>query len=269
MRPRLDKSLGQHHLVDGRLTGPLVEFLNPGGRRVLEIGPGGGVLTNELLAAGARVDAVELDPAWALAVVRGLPRGPGELRVTVADALELAWQRLPTGVLVTGNLPYNVGTAILRHWLQRATASPRAGFLVQLEVAQRLVARSKKDGREAYGSLSVFTAVFAEARLLGRVKPGSFRPPPKVDSAFVGLVRREPPAALADETVREGFLRFVHVGFGQRRKTLANSLGGLPGGKPRARNALDRAGLHASARAEDLPPTAWLELFCAWREATD
>jgi 16S rRNA (adenine1518-N6/adenine1519-N6)-dimethyltransferase len=265
-RPRLDKSLGQHHLADGRLTRPLVEFLRPEGERVVEIGPGGGVLTAELLAAGARVDAVELDPAWALSVVRRLPAGsPGRLRVVVADALDLAWDRLSAGSLVTGNLPYNVGTAIVQRWLREAVASPRAAFLLQHEVVERLTAASKEDGRGAYGSLSVLTAVFAEARVLGRVKPGSFRPPPKVDSAFVGLTRRAPPPGLEDPATRDAFLAFVRTGFGQRRKTLPNPLASLPGGKSRARAALEAAGLPATARAEDLDLARWVALFAAWR----
>ena len=257
-RPLLRKSLGQHHLVDGALTRPLVAFLEPAGRRVLEIGPGGGVLTRELLAAGASVLAWELDPAWAAAAAGALP---GErLQVVVGDALDIPFERLPPGTLAAGNLPYNVATPILARLLTRAEGVPRAAFLVQLEVAERLAAGA---GDAAYGALSVLVACHARAVLLGRVKPGSFRPPPKVDSAFVGLVRHEPPLPPAEMPV---FLDLVRRGFGQRRKTLANALTAGGGrGKPAVAAALAAAGIPPRARAEELDLAAWLALYRAWR----
>jgi len=141
VRPPLRKSLGQHHLVDGALCRPLIQFLSlPGadlaGRRVLEIGPGGGVLTRELLAAGARVWGWELDLAWAAALRRSLP--DPRLSLVVADALEIPWHRFgerpsPSGpgpILVAGNLPYNVATAILERLLPHHESVPRAAFLL-------------------------------------------------------------------------------------------------------------------------------------------
>src|SRR3954449_6857960 len=101
LRPSLKKSLGQHHLTAGALCRPLVSFLAPAGERVLEIGPGGGVLTAELLAAGARVLGWELDPAWAAFLRRRFP--DPRLALVVGDALEIAWDRLPAPALVTGN----------------------------------------------------------------------------------------------------------------------------------------------------------------------
>ena len=91
-RPPFKKRLGQHHLIDGSWCVPSISFLKPSGRRVLEIGSGGGILTAELLEAGAEVVACELDPAWAFALRRDLV-GP-RLRLVVADALTLAWRRV-------------------------------------------------------------------------------------------------------------------------------------------------------------------------------
>jgi len=102
--PVLKKRLGQHHLRDGGLCRPLLEFLEPAGARVVEIGPGGGVLTAALLDAGARVIGLELDREWAFVLRRRHP----ECRVVVADALDVAWDRLPAPTLVAGNLPFNV-----------------------------------------------------------------------------------------------------------------------------------------------------------------
>src|SRR6185436_6290418 len=214
--PILKKSLGQHHLVDGAICRPLIAFLQPAGRRVLEIGPGGGALTAELLAAGARVTGWELDLGWAAELRRRL--SAPALSLVVGDALEIAWSRLPPPTLVAGNLPYNVATAIIERLLPHHATVPRAAFLVQREVAERLVAGPRD---EAYGSLSVIVAAWAKARVLGRVRPGSFRPPPKVDSAFVGFELHPPPLPPED---MPAFTAFVRLAFGQRRKTLRNAL---------------------------------------------
>jgi 16S rRNA (adenine1518-N6/adenine1519-N6)-dimethyltransferase len=241
--PRLKKALGQHHLVDGALCRPLVQFLAPAGERVLEIGPGGGVLTAELLAAGARVLGWELDPAWAAVLRRRLP--DPRLALVVGDALEIAWDRLPAPTLVTGNLPYNVSTAILEDLLPHHARIPRAAFLVQKEVADRIVAAP---GTAAYGSFSVIVAAWARPRILGRVRPGSFRPPPKVDSAFVGLELTSPP--LPREEMAD-FIAFVRLAFAQRRKTLRNALA-AGWGRERAEAVLAAAGIAERARAEEL-----------------
>jgi 16S rRNA (adenine1518-N6/adenine1519-N6)-dimethyltransferase len=250
--PLLKKALGQHHLIDGSLTRPLIAFLAPAGRRVLEIGPGGGVLTAELLAAGARVLGLELDAAWAATLRRRLP--DPRLSLVVGDALEIAWDRLPAPTLVAGNLPYNVATALIEDLLPHHARIPRAGFLVQKEVADRLTAGP---GHPAYGSLSVIVAAWASARILGKVRPGSFRPPPKVDSAFVGFELRPPPLP---EGEMPDFVAFVRLAFAQRRKTLRNSLGS-GWGRERAESVLAAVGIPEKARAEELELGTFLEIY--------
>jgi 16S rRNA (adenine1518-N6/adenine1519-N6)-dimethyltransferase len=254
--PPLKKALGQHHLIDGALARPLLAFLAPAGQRVLEIGPGGGVLTAELLASGARVLGWELDPDWAAALRRRLP--DPRLALVVGDALEIAWDRLPAPTLVAGNLPYNVATAILESLLPHHTRVPRAAVLVQKEVADRLTAGP---GDPAYGSLSVLAAAYARAKVLGRVKPGSFRPPPKVDSAFVGFELRPPPLP---EPEMPGFVALVRQAFAKRRKTLRNSLG-AGWGRERAEAVLAAVGLPEKARAEELGLETFLEIDRAHR----
>ncbi len=213
---RLKKRLGQHHLRDGAMCRPVIEFLRPSGRRVIEIGAGGGVLTRELIDAGARVVAWELDPEWAFHLAG--TRDREALAVVVGDALELAWEHLKKGTLVAGNLPYGIGTALIDRLLALAGEVSHAAFLVQLEVARRLAAAP---GDADYGALSVLTQARARVTVLGRVARDSFRPVPKVDGAFVGLRRCRPPFA-ADEMSE--FAATVRLAFGQRRKTLRNAL---------------------------------------------
>ena len=249
--PLLKKSLGQHHLVDGALCRPLVDFLRPRGERVLEIGPGGGVLTAELLAAGARVIGWELDLEWALALRRRL-RDP-RLVPVVADALTIDWARLPGPTLAAGNLPYNVATAILERLLPHHDRVPRAAFLVQKEVADRLVAGPRDP---AYGSLSVLVSAYAYTDLLGRVRRGSFQPPPKVDGAFVGLALKAPPLPAAEMPALVATLRLA---FGLRRKTLRNALA-AGWGRERAEAVLAATGLTDRVRAEELGLESFLAL---------
>ncbi|MEM8934567.1 MAG: 16S rRNA (adenine(1518)-N(6)/adenine(1519)-N(6))-dimethyltransferase RsmA, partial [Acidobacteriota bacterium] len=250
-RPRLKKHYGQHHLVSGASCRPLVDFLSAGGvdpRWVVEIGPGGGVLTRELLATDLRVLAVEVDTEWVGFLHREL--STPKLSILGADGLGFPWHRLPAPSLVTGNLPFNVGTPIVDQVLDAAAREPdrlpRLGFMVQKEVADRLVARP---GDPAYGALSVLVRARARTRTLGTVPPGAFRPPPKVAAAFVGfepLPLDQQPSPAAELA---GLRRVVHAAFGQRRKTLANALGAVYG-KPRVIDVLEAIEIDPRRRAE-------------------
>ena len=253
-KPLLKKALGQHHLVDGALCRPLIEFLDSQDSRVLEIGPGGGVLTAELLAAGARVLGWELDPDWAAVLRRRLP--DSRLTLVVGDALEIAWDHLPPPTLVAGNLPYNVATAILEDLLPHHARIPRAAFLVQKEVADRIVA---VPGTDAYGSFSVIVAAVAPPPPRGKVRPPRLRPPPKVDSAFVGLELQPPPLPGAE---MPAFVALVRLAFSKRRKTLRNSLA-AGWGREKAEAVLAAAGIPERARAEELELGAFLEIYGA------
>jgi 16S rRNA (adenine1518-N6/adenine1519-N6)-dimethyltransferase len=259
-KPRLKKALGQHHLVAGSLCRPLINFLEPRGQRVVEVGPGGGVLTDELLAAGARVFAWEVDLAWAVELRRRLSGGAdsatesGKLVIVVGDALDLPWGRLPAPTLAAGNLPYNIATALLGALLPHHRQVPRAAFLVQREVAERLLAAT---GDPAYGSFSVLVAAYARVVPLGRVRRGSFRPPPKVEGAYVGFELRPPPLPDAE---MPAFLATVRLAFAQRRKTLRNALA-AGWGKERAAAVLAGLGLPEAARAERMGLDELLALY--------
>ena len=211
-------------------------------------------MTGALLEAGAEVFAFELDPRWGLPTGRQL--GSAGVRVAIMDALELPWTRLPRPCLLAGNLPYNIATALILAALESTLEAPgieRAGFLVQREVAERLVAGP---GRAAYGSLSVLVRSLARPEMLGRVAPGAFRPPPRVESAFIGLTPH-PTALEAKEYA--GFKRLVRSAFALRRKTLRNSLA-AEWGVDLASALLERCGLPRKTRAESLDLDTFREL---------
>lgn len=254
--PPLRKALAQHHLVNAELSRPLLDFLRPSGMRVVEIGPGGGVLTGELLKTGARVLAWDLDLAWVFTLRARLRTDA--LRSVAGDALELPWARLPAPTVVAGNLPYNVATALIGRILDHAERIPRAAFLVQWEVGERLAARP---GESAYGALSVLCAARAKVSLLGRVRRGAFRPPPKVDGAFVGFELHPPPVA---PELWPGFVRTVHLAFNQRRKTLRNALA-AGWGREEAERTLQAAALPPLTRAEELGVEEFVALETAHR----
>jgi 16S rRNA (adenine1518-N6/adenine1519-N6)-dimethyltransferase len=259
--PSRHRKLGQHHLVSSRLTQPLLNFLEPVGREVVEVGAGGGVLTRALLEAGARwILALELDPAWALELRRRCfdPR----LQIVVADALQFAWERLPKGVEVCGNLPYQIGTALLLQFLEKVPHGFRAGFLLQREVAERLVARP---GTRAYGSLSALVQLRARVRLLGRLGPEAFRPKPKVESAFVGLEVMETRWTPAEWQRLVGAVR---AAFAHPRKTLKNSLR-QSWGPARGEAVWAQLGVREEVRAGELEPEVFLKLLESGATSSD
>jgi 16S rRNA (adenine1518-N6/adenine1519-N6)-dimethyltransferase len=203
--------LGQHFLISESILERIAAAACP--ERVplvVEIGPGRGALTEKLLQRADRVLAIELDSAL-VELLRS--RFDDRLDIVHSDVLAVDLAQFGP-VPIVGNLPYYISSPILEKVAR--LDFPRAVFLLQTEVARRLAAAP---GSRDYGYLTVQTGVFAQTRLLFHVKPGAFRPPPKVDSAVVLLEPHAPP--LADT---EGFLKFASACFRQKRKTLRNNL---------------------------------------------
>ncbi len=227
----------------------LVEAAGVGpGEMVVEVGPGLGGLTESLVEAGARVQAIEKDRAlWAYLKERFAGR-PVEL--IEGDALRFDWASVPEGSLFVANLPYNVGTRILMD----ALASGRFARLVamlQREVADRLVARP---GSKDYGPLSLKAQHLAGVERLFDVAPGSFFPPPKVTSSVVRLIPRGVPPD-------PGYFRFLDQAFAQRRKTLRKNLEAAGYDRAAIENALKALGLDPRVRAEAVGPEAFRALY--------
>jgi len=221
---------------------------------VIEIGAGRGALTEELLSRFRSVRALEVDVALAAGLARRLGQPPG-LEVIRGDALTVDLRKL-TGDerwLIAGNLPYSVGTPIVRRVMSRPDLFPAAVVMVQLEVAERLVAGP---GTSARGLLTVERELSADAELLFVVRPSSFTPPPAVVSAVVRLVMRPPAASPA---VAARALKLAAVAFQHRRKKLRNALEPIRETLNVAA-ALAAAGLSGDERAQEVPLEGWLSV---------
>jgi 16S rRNA (adenine1518-N6/adenine1519-N6)-dimethyltransferase len=184
---------------------------------VIEIGPGRGALTSHLLSRAERVIAVEIDPVL-VQYLRAEFRDEPRLTLVEADVLKTDLTKWGPATVV-GNLPYYITSPILEKTLALADGLKRAVFLVQKEVAERLIATP---GSRDYGYLSVQTQIAGAPELLFTVPAGAFRPPPKVDSAVVRLTPRTDPALA--QVDRVAFLDFVGRCFRHKRKTLRNNL---------------------------------------------
>jgi len=241
-RPR--KRFGQHFLHDAQVIDRLVRAIAPQPQdRLLEIGPGEGVLTRPLLGSGARVTVVELDRDLAATLFNRLGQ-PSGLEIIQADILSMDLSAVAEQrpLRVVGNLPYNISTPILFHLFEHLAVVRDMHFMLQKEVVDRMVAAP---GSRDYGRLSVMASFFCEMDWLFDVPPSAFRPPPKVMSAIVRL--RPKSLGEAELAVLPALQQVVRNAFGQRRKTLRNSLRTLLD-----ESAIEAAGIDPGLRAERL-----------------
>ena len=234
-RPR--KRYGQHFLHErGVLEKIMREVAPQKSDHFVEIGPGEGVLTAPLVAAAGTVEAIEVDRDLAARLEEQFP----SVTLHRADALEFDFTRLPRGVRVIGNLPYNISTPLLFRLARSAERLRDLHFMLQLEVVERMVAAPST---AAYGRLSVSLQARFRMKKLFNVARGAFRPPPKVESAVVRLEPLSTPLRVDDDLVRRAF--------SARRKTLRNAL-------PEVDFAA--AGIDAGLRPENLSPADYARL---------
>ena len=263
-RPR--KRFGQHFLTDPRILGRIADAaMLQTDDTVVEIGPGRGTLTDALRERAARVIAIELDRGLA-AALRLRYAGDAAVSIIEGDVLAMPVGELGTAAsgsyVLVGNVPYYITTPIIFQALA-APRPKRAVFLVQREVAERIVA---PPGGKTYGSLSVNVRAFARAELLFGVKAGAFQPAPSVESAVVRLTPLDSPVVPPDlETSFRGFVQDV---FGLRRKQMRRVMRTLTGLPPDEVDALlARAGVDGAARPETLPVERFADLARAVRDA--
>jgi len=255
------KQRGQNFVIDANTVRRIVRLADVGpGDSVLEVGPGLGSLTLGLLATGAEVIAVEIDPVLADAlpstVAEFRPGDASRLTVICDDAMRiLALAVAPTALVA--NLPYNVAVPIVLHLLETFSTLDRGLVMVQSEVADRLVAAP---GSRIYGVPSVKVAWYADAQRVGSVPPSVFWPMPHVDSGLVAFRRRAAPSSVAS---REEVFACVDAAFAQRRKTLRAALAGWAGSAAQAERALLLAGVDPSARGEALGVEAFARITSA------
>lgn len=250
---RPTKQRGQNFVIDANTVRRIVQLADLDAEdRVVEVGPGLGSLTLGLLERAAHVVAIEIEPALARrlpgTVAELLPERADRLEVIAGDALGVTGLPGDPTALVA-NLPYNVSVPVILHLLARAPSIRRGLVMVQLEVADRLVA---EPGSRTYGVPSVKLAWYAEATRVGTVPPKVFWPVPNVESGLVRFTRREPPATTAS---REQVFAVIDAAFAQRRKMLRAALAGLAGSATAAAEAITAAGLDPRVRGERLGVT--------------
>ncbi len=249
--PYPKKRLAQHFLVDKNIIRKIISAAHiRQNEHVLEVGPGRGSLTEALLEAGARVTAIELDPALAGKLLERF-EGVKGFELISEDALKVSYtglsQEKRTRFKVISNLPYNVSGPILVKFIEERSAITDLVLMLQKEVATRLAARP---GTKDYGVLSVLAQTYADVRCLFDVHPASFTPRPKVTSTVTSLKVLDTPRVVV---LNEKFFKtVVKSAFGQRRKTLQNALKTLGRPPEEVRVVLESLNIDPGRRGETL-----------------
>ena len=250
LRPK--RKLGQNFVVDANTLSRIARLaaIAPG-ERVLEVGAGMGALSEALLAAGAELRCLEIDPE--LVELLRERRELDQASIILGDALEFDLDELCPASLapwaLVANLPYNVATPVVLRVLEQAPQVERLLVMVQLEVADRLAAGV---GDPAYGAVSLRVAYHATAKVVGKVPPTVFLPQPSVDSGLVSIIRRPKPLVDPGVATEEEIFVLVKQAFGQRRKMLRRSLAGVLD-----EACFERAGVSPTARPEELDVAAF------------
>jgi len=260
---RPSKRFGQHFLHDRNIIGKIISAFDPRAcETVVEIGPGTGALTARLVERAARVVAIEFDRKL-IEPLREQFVERDNFRLIEADALEADicdFIKPSTSARLVANLPYNISTAILQRLIEQPCI-PEMVLMLQKEVVDRMLAAAGSSDR---GYLSVLVEAYCESQKLFDVSPGAFRPPPKVWSTVVRLIRRDVGWKLGDEDL---FWQVVSAGFAQKRKTILNNLRNATGTLQRrvkdnggASIVLCRAEIDVQRRAETLTVEEWTRI---------
>lgn len=255
-RIKPSRSMGQNFLVEPSVVVDIAENAGIGeGDLVVEIGPGMGVLTRELLLRGSRVVGVELDMELAAFLRQDMLSFP-QFSLVEHDARHVNVQAITEGnpYHLVANLPYSIATVVIRHFVESANPPLRLTVMVQREVAERMTARPTD-----MSLLGLATQFYSDAKIAFIVPPDVFVPPPKVQSAVVNMVvRNELPLA---PTERERMFELATMAFQRKRKTIANGLSqGLDRGKADVKALLLDAGVDAGLRPQAISVDEWIRL---------
>ncbi|MDQ2973324.1 MAG: 16S rRNA (adenine(1518)-N(6)/adenine(1519)-N(6))-dimethyltransferase RsmA [bacterium] len=247
------KSLGQHWLNDQASLEAIVDAADIlAGDIVLEIGPGQGVLTDELLKRGAKVQALEFDQDL-IPLLRSKYSTNDNVQITEGDIRTFDFRQMPSNFKIVANIPYYLTSNLVRLLADTENKPELSVLLVQKEVAERICAKPGK-----MGMLSVAAQWYFDCSLGVLVDAAKFTPPPKVDSQVVLMKRKHNIPEIDDKK----FWRIVKAGFSEKRKTLSNSLsGGLALDKQRTNEWLDKAGVDSGSRAQMLTLEDWFRLY--------
>jgi len=258
------QALGQHFLANEGVLRKIVAAIDPRPEDVIvEIGPGRGALTAWLSAGAGRIVAVEKDARLAAGLREMVP---DHIEIVTGDILkvdlsEIAHRAGGTALRLVGNVPYSISSPLLFRVLDDRALLSDCVFLLQKEVAERVTAGP---GTKSYAPLGILLQNEFEARIAFAVAPGSFSPPPKVQSALLTLRRR--PVPLHPGAAEEPYRAFLRAAFAERRKMLWKNMA-----RRATPSALEAAyadlGLSRNARAEELSPEVLFRLFLALREA--
>lgn len=248
----MTKKFGQNFLIAPEAREGIVRLIGPEpGMAVWEIGPGLGAITHLLVRSGAAVTAFEIDHGFASILRDEAFRDDTNFTLVEGDALDTLFSMQGCPERVVGNLPYNVGSQIIARMIERSVLPPLMVFTLQKEVGERMTSRA---GDDEYSSFSILTQIDYDNEIAMTIKPGSFYPAPKVESAVVVMRRRKDSLVGQDE--RPLFISLVRALFAQRRKTIRNNLLSSPRfsslGKERIEDVLASTGLDGSERAETL-----------------
>ena len=244
MKHQARKRFGQNFLTDRQVIERIIAVIDPRpDQLIVEIGPGQAALTGSLLEAGPELHLLEIDRDLAESLRQRIAPYPNAF-LYVGDALQMDLGALTGGrrFRLVGNLPYNISTPVLFHALRWRDHIVDMHFMLQKEVVERMAAGP---GSKSWGRLSVMCQLYCEVVPVFTVPPSAFSPAPRVHSCLVKLVPHEQPPVRIDQA--DNFDRVVRQAFGQRRKTLRNSLG-----KILTSDRIEAAGVDPGLRPESL-----------------
>ncbi len=252
------KSLGQHFLNSKHVLEQIISAAQiQKEETVLEIGPGTGILTKELLNAGANVVAIEKDQR----VIGMLEQDffnevkESKLKIISGDVLEENILNIKDKEFaLVANIPYYITGAILEKFLEREPRPDRMVLLVQKEVAERIVAHDKKES-----ILSVSVKAFGTPKIIAKVPPGAFTPPPTVDSAILSITNVSDSLFVSKNVEIQGFFRIVKAGFAHKRKFVTRNLETVLS-KEVIENIWKKLELDTKVRAEDMTVENWIDI---------